>query len=222
VGTITLGVSGKPQIIEATLFKHLPRFIVTPLRGDYYLFILNPALRSIDRQRLDWFKVGYDSDRQGIATAVAVPKSNFVLFAVQKSGEVIVYDIVARKIVRRFLLEESPDFRPGTPQFEFDASGKKLRVLCYDTLYLLSRHNWRVEKTLRLTESTDRLAFVGDFSTISEAGLSAIPRPYSRDVVVVDMNRLEVKDRVTVGGQPIQAALMSNGQILARDWHSGR
>jgi hypothetical protein len=207
---------------DSKAWEKLAHVYLGPLKGHYYLFIVDPTTKKVERQRLDWFEKQYNTDYQGIGPALEVPRSHFVLLPIQRSPTPILYDLVAAKVVREIDLGAA-QYKPGTPQLAFSSDGKFLYALNYDTLVQLDRSNWRVLRSLVLQNSGPggSIKFVGSFSFAAKEGLCVVARPYSSDVAIVDMLKMQAITHVRVGGQPLQVVMLVDGTVFARDWHTG-
>ena len=52
--------------------------------------------------------------------------------------------------------------------------------------------------------------------------LCAVARPFSADIVALDVGTFQVTHSCNVGGQPLTVALLSDGTVYGRDWKSGK
>ena len=50
----------------------------------------------------------------------------------------------------------------------------------------------------------------------------AVARPFSGDVLVLDEADFAVRGSAYTGGEPLQAVLASDSEVIGRDWKSGR
>ena len=207
---------------DAQLWEDVPSVYIGPLEGHYYLFIVHPSAKKVERQRLDWFEKQYDTDYQGIGPPLEVPHSHFVLVPIQRSARPVLYDLRMAKVVREIDLGAT-QYKPGTPELGFSDDGDYLYALNYDTLVQIDRSNWRILRSLPLENQvlTQDLRFVGDFSFTGKENLCVVPRPFSADVALVDIRTMRLITHVSVGGQPIQAIVLRNGRVISRDWQTG-
>jgi hypothetical protein len=219
---ISLKADGEAFEGDSQLWDEVPSVYVGPLKGHYYVFIVHCSARKVERQQLDWFEKQYDTDYQTIGPALEVPHSHFILLPIQRSTRLVLYDLRAAKIVREIDLGGMP-YKPGTPEIAFSSDGKILYALNYDTLVQLDRSDWHVLRSLPLTnqEPGESMKFVGSLSFTGKEGLCVVARPFSSDVALVDIPKMQAVSHVTVGGQPIQAIMLGDGRVLARDWQTG-
>jgi hypothetical protein len=186
--------------------------------GAAALFV-SPDGQGAALQTLEWFNEDtYDLMYQGLMTPVAVPGRAEVIFPVQRSSSPVLYDPASRKVVRRIALAD----RSGNPSVAFRWNGAEMWADDYDTLLRLDPRDWSVRDQIRL-QGADKgtQQFIGDWCFTADESQCLIARPFSADVVVLDAVRFKVVARASVGGQPLQAALLSDGRVIARDWKSG-
>ena len=62
--------------------------------------------------------------------------------------------------------------------------------------------------------------FIGEYS-FGPDGACIVARPFSGDVVSLDPSTLKIKQTAKVGGQPLEAAALPDGDVMARDWKTG-
>jgi len=63
--------------------------------------------------------------------------------------------------------------------------------------------------------------FIGDFD-LHGNGTCAVARPFSEDVLLLNVKTLQVTKRVRVGGQPLRVSMVSDSDVITRDWKTGR
>lgn len=63
--------------------------------------------------------------------------------------------------------------------------------------------------------------FVGDLWIPPGEDYVLVPRPGSGDVAVLDPIGLTVSRTVDLGRQPLDAATLEDGHVVARDWNTG-
>jgi hypothetical protein len=207
---------------DARVWSTLPPAYVGYLNGDatgaagYFVVVLEG-----DRARVescDWFDDTYDHGYQSVMWVEQLDAAESLLFSVQRSSELVLYDTDARQVRRRVPLAG----RHGNPQPILSAKTSTIWVIDYDTLVRLDRRSWTVERAA-LMQLSDRDArmFVGNAWLPLDESYVLVPRPGSSDVLRVDPTDLSILDRVELGRQPITAAILDNTLVVARDWKSG-
>jgi len=89
-------------------------------------------------------------------------------------------------------------------------------------LVVLRTEDWQIHRQVRLqTAAAGTQQFIGDFSFAPDQELCAVARPFSGDVVGVDVGTLRIKRSAKVGGQPLEVAALPRGEVIARDWKTG-
>ena len=63
--------------------------------------------------------------------------------------------------------------------------------------------------------------FVGDLWLPPEEDFAIIPRPGSADIAFVDPDTLTLAGTTHTGRQPLAAAVLDGGCVIARDWKTG-
>jgi hypothetical protein len=155
---------------------------------------------------------------QSVTSVRRVKDTGELLFGVQRSSELILFDPREQRVTRRVPLRD----RSGNPQPVLSTRSSNVWVVDYDTVVRLDRRTWNVEQAalLQPAVSGSRM-FAGDVWVPSEESLLLVPRPGTGDVVVVDPTHLSVIEEVALGRQPIVAAVVGDGIVVARDWKSG-
>lgn len=174
----------------------------------------------VELSRLDWFDAGdYDHAYQGVVSAVEVSESGNILFGVQRSPELVLVDPIAASLVRRIGLAD----RQGNPRPVLSAFGPTGWAIDYDTVVRFDRATWQVTKAVRLQAAAAGMAmFVGDLWMPYSEEVLVVPRPGSGDVLMLDPVNLENGSTAPLGAQPLVAALLQGGRIVARDWQTGQ
>ncbi len=183
--------------------------------GDF-LFLLRGE--EIEVQKLDWFNE-YDRGYQNILDAFEVPGSDLVIFSIQRDSRPVLYDTIEQRIIKKLDLAE----RMGNPLLKFRRKAPELWVNDYDTLVRIEPKNWAVKSSLELPapKNAGTMEFISDFTFNRDESLCAAARPLTGDVVLLNTASLRIESKCVLGGQPFEAALISDGRIYARDWKSG-
>lgn len=96
--------------------------------SDFYLFTLDLFRTEVEVSHLDWYDDSYDKGDQGIVGVTEVPGTEELLFSVQRSSELVRYDLGTRKALGRINLGA----RSGNPTLHFSVDGRNLWADDYD------------------------------------------------------------------------------------------
>jgi hypothetical protein len=184
---------------------------------DYVLLELTPHA-GITLHRLPWYDSSSDKDYQAVVDATVVPGTRQALISVQRSSRLIVQDLSSGEVVRTFDIGGGA----GNPKLALRHGAGEIWTIDYDAVVVITTATWKVRKRLRLQDAAaGTQLFVGDLTFAAHQDLCVVARPYSHDVVALDVSSLKMRGRATLGREPIEAALMSNGDVIARDWKTG-
>jgi hypothetical protein len=205
------------------LWASVPRAYVGSLNdaatgaSGYYLVRLEHGQARI--ARLDWFDDDlYDHGYQGVLDVAEVAGGQNLVFTVQRSSELVICAASTLQVLRRVGLAN----RGGNPDLVFEADRGRVWVTDYDTIVRLDVRTWTVQSAMQLQEPTNGAGmFIGDPWVGGEPRAVVVPRPGSGDVLVLDPDTLTIRGRAATGGQPLSAALLPTGTVVARDWQSG-
>ena len=189
-----------------------------PRQKRYVSITVDLASRQVGVDPLEWFDETYDWGYQQPLSVVAVPGSPLLLFSVQRSSDLVLYDPGTRTVERRVTLAD----RHGNPRPVFRRTAAALWADDYDTLVRVDPATWNVTDALRLQEAEGAtMQFIGEFAFDAREERCVVARPFSADAVVVDTKSFTPLARVALGGQPLDVALLSDGRVIARDWKTG-
>ena len=220
----TIDVNGWTARVEGedAAWSSLPKAYVGYLNDDatgaagYFSIVLGDSGVVVDR--LDWFDEGYDHAYQAVVSVVQPSKSDELLFGVQRSSELVLFDHREKRVTRRVPLAD----RHGGPHPVVSMKSPAVWVTDYDTVVRLDRTGWSVERTALLQPApTGTQMFVGDVWVPPDESYLLIPRPGSGDVVRIDATDLSLIDRADLGQQPLVAVVLHDNVVVARDWKSG-
>lgn len=203
-------------------WKLLPHSYVAyfqrPSGADFHLFKIDPFRTSVEISHLEWYDDSFDKGYQGVIGVTEVPGTDELLFSIQRCSTLVRYDSDARKMLRRVELAG----RSGNPTLRFSRDGKTLWAVDYDTLVQIDPANWRVKQCRRL-QGVDPLhaEFIGELAFSRDEARCVVARPFSSDVVEVDPQTLELTHTCAMGRQPLSVAVLTDGNVFARDWKSG-
>jgi hypothetical protein len=204
------------------VWKYLPQSYVDYFRqnatADHWLITIESETGTTQYQNFDWFDESYDHGYQAIIGVMEIPVSHLVLISVQRSSDLVLYDPIEKRIVRKVSL--AGGYGNPVPRF----SRKRNEVWCvdYDTIVKLDPRDWTVIGRRIIQEEEGNVRqFAGEFDFDRDESTIAIARPFSGDVLRIDMNTLETMSRCETGGQPLDVTVVGNHRVFARNWKDG-
>jgi hypothetical protein len=218
LATSTQGSLKQPRVSiegDTSIWSLLPCAYTAYAFGDFHLF--NP-LGAPAMERLDWYDDSYDKGYQGITDVVEVPGTEYVIVSVQRDSNPVLYDRGRRQVVRKLKLAG----KFGNPHFLFRPNSTEIWASDYDSIVKLDGTTYEVVKSVRLQDSVAGASqFVGSFCFASGGDICVVARPFSSDVVVLDSTSMSIVREVKLEGQPLDAAVLLDGLVVARDWKTG-
>jgi hypothetical protein len=185
---------------------------------DHVLIRVSPSTERVTVQRLEWYDDSYDKGYQGVTGVLALPDDEAAVITVQRSSRLVLHDLDTGKAKRFIDLAN----RAGNPELALRTEMGELWATDYDMLLVLRTHDWTVARSVRLQGDEDGIRnFVGGFAFATD-GSCIVARPFSGDVVALDHRTLKVRRKVSLGSQPLEVAPLANGEVVARDWKTGR
>jgi hypothetical protein len=185
---------------------------------DFVLVKVSASTRAIEVQRLEWYDDSYDKEYQGVIDVLELPGYGCALVSVQRSSRLILHDLETGTQRRSIDLCG----RGGNPTLELRDSGKEVWASDYDALAVVRTDNWQIRRSSRLqSAAAGTQQFIGDFSFAPDQELCVVARPFSGDVVGIDLGTLKIKRFAKVGRQPLEVAALRGGEVVARDWKTG-
>lgn len=203
-------------------WRFVPRLYVEYLNfephSDFVLLTVLPAAGRIDAQRLRWYDDTYDKGYQGVIGVLELPDEGQALIAVQRDSRLVLHDLATGQSRRKIALLG----RGGNPRMLMRRNGE-LWADDYDSIAVLDTDGWKVLRSARLQAArADTQQFIGEYAFDRHEALCAVARPFTGDVIAIEPETLKVVSAAKVGGQPLEVALLGEGQVVARDWKSGR
>lgn len=207
---------------DASAWIDVPRLYVEYLAfapwNDCVLITVSPAANEVEVQWLEWYDGRYDKGYQGLVGILELPGEPLALISVQRSSLLILYDLEAGRARRSIALCD----RGGNPKLALRRSGEEIWATDYDTLVVLNRDDWRIARSVRLQDADAGMQqFIGDFSFAPDAELCAVARPFSGDIVGLDMVTFKIECAAKLRRQPLDVAALAGGEVIARDWKTG-
>ena len=185
---------------------------------DFVLLKVSPGREQIDVQRLEWYDETYDKGYQGVVDVVALPGGHAAVVSVQRSSTLIVHDLETGRKTNSLNLGRGS----GNPLLQLRNEGAEIWASNYDTLVVIDRASWRILRSARLQRAALGTGqFIGDYSFAPDADSCLVARPFSADVVSVDVATLKITQSAKLGRQPLELVALQDGEVIARDWKTG-
>jgi hypothetical protein len=194
-------------------------------RWSYQLVTVSRDATAATLGALPWFNAKtYDLGYQAPLDAIAFPGNPFVLISVARSSTIVVHDPTEAGDVGRVELAG----RMGNPILKL--VGNELWTIDYDTFVRVDLSTRQVIASITIqpalhgaptwsAEGTRQ--FAGNLFVWSARQRAVIPRPFSGDVLVDPKQRVSVST-LTLGAQPLSCVVTVAGQVIARDWKTGK
>ena len=208
---------------DSSVWEHLPRhytaYCALPEGKNDYLFVLSGTAPTVEWQSFEWYNNDYDRDYQGILGVTEIPGQERVIVSIQRDSTPVLHDPNERRAVGKIRLAG----RGGNPTLRFRQTAPELWADDYDTLVRINPKNWSVRNSRRpqTTLLPGTAQFMGAFTFNQDESLCAVARPFSGDVLALNTRSFRVTHRAAIGRQPLDVALLSDGQVFARDWKTG-
>jgi hypothetical protein len=204
---------------SAAWWSQVPRAYLGYAGGEPRLLLVDGAASTIEFQKLGWYNDRYDRAQQGVVGVTAIPDSSQVLFSVQRDSNLVLYDTSNHRALRRVPLAD----RAGNPTPSLRQNASEVWAVDYDTLVAIDTETWRTRASLLLQEADERggLRFVGAPAFDEAEELCVVGRPFSGDVLGIDVHRFAITHVARLGGEPLDVAVLMDGHVVARDWHAG-
>jgi hypothetical protein len=222
LATARIGADGSSVRGNVESWEHVQKYytayFLRPPIADSVLLRVLPAKGRIEVQQLGWYNQGYDKGYQGVIGVTEVPESELLLFAVQRSSELVVYNPDSQQKVRSIQLAG----RGGNPAPFYRRHVSELWSDDYDTLVKIdAKSGVAVDSRLIQSGVGAGRQFMGKFAFDSAETVCMVARPFSGDALGLDPTTLNIKYRCALGGQPLEAVVLSDNSIVGRDWKSG-
>ena len=182
------------------------------------LIVIDPVREKVTPLDLSWFNAtNYDLGYQDLVDSLTVRELGLVLVSVQRSSELVSINIDTNERIGTIMLGD----RGGNPQLA-PLSSAKILAGDYDSLCIvdLSAGTTRCSPPLQSPRPPNTQQFIGHYDISGDQ--CAVARPYSGDVILVDLRDFTMLGRAPVGGQPLDLCLISRERLVTRDWKTGK
>lgn len=187
------------------------------------LFYLKTNDLELKTFELDWYNEdNYDLGYQGVTEIIKIPEQNKAIMFVARSNIAIEINLTNGKC----------------SSFQVGDNSNQLRGICYlknriiiqgyDTIYDLNPKDYKIQKEIKCQvprmEDVGGIKmpisqFIGDI--LVDDGLNAIfvPRPFSSDILALNLDDLEIVRTFNSQFQPLQVFMIKD-QLIALDYQS--
>jgi len=207
---------------DAAAWAGVPRLYVEYLGfapwNSFVLLRVSPSDGAVEIQRLAWYDESYDKAYQGIVGVLELPGGDAALVSVQRSSRLILHDLATGARRRAIDLGD----RGGNPRLALRDSGREVWASDYDAIAVVRTDTWQVTRRARLQGArAGTQEFIGGFAFAADEPLCVVARPFSGDVIGIDLETLKTRRSARLGRQPLEVAALPGGEIVARDWQTG-
>lgn len=202
---------------DSTFWKFVPKHYVCGFtlsnEFNFHLLKINDGVVVLEDHKVEWYTKGdFDFMYQGLTSVTEY--GDELIFTVQRDGSLYRYSLNEDKLIGKVKLAGNY----GNPQPTI--KNDEIWVSDYDTILRLK--NWNVERVKKLQEAAKGNAqFIGSFSFNSQNDQCIVARPFSGDVIGLNRD-LKIKYTCNIGSQPLEAVLIHDDIVIARDWQSGK
>ena len=138
---------------------------------------------------------------------------------IQRDSHPVVYDPREKRVLKEITLANNS----GNPALGLCPRRREVCADDYDTLLKLDLDSLEVKASRRIQSAPDGTAqFIGRWSFNEDESLCLVPRPFSGDVLAISAETMKTQSVAKLGGQPLEAAFLDNGRLIARDWKTVR
>lgn len=209
-------VSGDPRATHGIRRHHLATF-KNGGRWDHHLVTVEADGSRAALGGLAWYNSeSYDLGYQGLTDAVGIPGSELVLVSVQRSSIIVIHNPADGREAGRFELAN----RHGNPMLTL--IDDELWTIDYDTFVRVDLKSRRILQKVLLQEAASGTAqFAGDLFVWRACRKAVIPRPFSGDIAILNVDTGAIERIVALGRQPLSCVVTKTGRVIARDWKTG-
>lgn len=193
-----------------------PSAIIQTDAGPRLIWI-DGASEKVTDLDLSWFNsTTYDLGYQGLVDCLSPPGAGLVAVSVQRSSELILIDPARNQRVSQISLAG----RGGNPALGL-LSGMELLASDYDSLCVVNVKTGAVRSSapLQVPPAPNSQQFIGDYDC--RGAVCAVARPFSGDVLLLDLATFEVRARAPASRQPLAVCMTSDSEFVTRDWKTG-
>lgn len=204
-------------------WSHVPRVYKCEdsKRGStapYALLVIGPDGTSGDVRPLAWFNAeSYDLLYQSVLKPVAI-SDDLVAIPVQRSSRLVIYNLTLEQVVDEVGLAN----QQGNPTICIRRDANEMWVDDYDMLLRIDLGSLKIGSAMTIQPPIDgRRGFIGEWVFTRDEKLCIVGRPFSGDVVGLDVEQNVITKTSLLGRQPLNLAILDRGHVVARDWRTG-
>ena len=200
-------------LVNVVEYFHGPRI------GSYF-FEIRPDCGQVQLQRIEWYDDSYDKGYENINSVLRLGREALAVVSVTRRSELILHDLNTGGKVGTVPLPGG--VAGGARPLLLHNAEQEIWTVNYDTMVVVRRSDWQILRSsrLQLTDSPRSRLFVGDFSFAPDEELCVVARPYSGDILGLDVSTLEVKYVAKLGQQPLNVVALPGREVLAFDWRT--
>jgi hypothetical protein len=223
IDTIIIEGTGNNYKFSSDLWSNVPLFYTTFLNrlsgNDFYLLMLNTTTREVHISFLDWYDDSYDKGYQGVVQVIqSITNNNEVIFSIQRSSELIVYNIENNNVTRKVDLAG----KHGNPLLKYNKN-KELWALDYDTIVKIDSTTYKCIASSLLQHPKNGMGqFCGEYVFNKTQTYCLVSRPFSNDAICLNTKNLKIEKKVELNHEPLEIALVDNEFVIARSWKTGK
>lgn len=192
--------------------------------GEAFSLLFGDRLRLVDGRAqtvtvldMSWFNDEvYDRGYQAPVDSLWLPDLGRVIVSVQRSSRLVEVDVAANAPIGFIDLAD----RGGNPRLA-RLSGNRFVASDYDVICLVDGQSGAVcsSPVLQPPLPPNTHQFIGDYAVHGDR--CAVARPFSGDVLLLDIEGFATRDSIQVGGQPLEVCFTSESAFVTRDWKTG-
>lgn len=182
------------------------------------LILIDGSGKKVTALDLSWFNAtNYDLGYQDLVDCLTVRDFGLALVSVQRSSELVLISLETTARVGSIMLAG----RGGNPEL-VSLSSSEILASDYDSLCVADLRTGAVRHSpaLQGSRSPNTRQFIGQFEL--SGNQCAVARPYSGDVILVDLSDFSILHHVPIGGHPLEVCLVSVARLVTRDWKTGK
>jgi hypothetical protein len=194
---------------------------------DYRIIVIDAARQRATTQPFGWFDKRFDHGYQAPTEAVPVPFEfygdvdpalSLYAVSVSRDSNLYLYGLENDRLYKEVPIAgqhggHAPIFRKTAPE---------AWLTDYDVLVRIDPRTWKVTAKESLQSPFRGVSmFIGEIAFTPDESRCVVPRPGSGDVLTIDPSTFRTVGTAKLGREPLEAVVLSNGKVLARDWKSG-
>lgn len=203
---------------DTTLWAQVDASVLIHDGEHRWLYLIDAFREKVTPLDLSWFNaVNYDLGYQDLVDCLTVHDLGRVLVAVQRSSQLVSISLETNKRIGNIMLAS----RGGNPKLA-PLPGTEILASDYDSLCVVDLRTAAVRHSppLQGPRLPNTQQFIGDYHISS--GQCVVARPYSGDVVQVDLRDFSILRHAPVSGQPLDVCTVSEERVVTRDWKTGK